>query len=176
MGFVLKLVVFGPFKRLGALIGDGKIVDLNLAYKAYLKNSDKFKSEARVNVELPVNLQSFIEEGDSALEASKKAIEHAEKMGGDLIIDPVGVKIWAPLPSLASRICCAGANFVDHAAGTEIAAREGRKQYTPEDVEQVYQEVREGKRPIWGFWKMARCVIGPDEEMIYPSRTTHLDY
>ena len=174
--FILKLVIFGPFKRLGALIGDGKIVDLNLAYNEYLKSAEQFKSEAHANVELPVKLQAFIEEGDSALQAAKKAIEYAKKRESDLIIDPEGIKIWAPLPSLASRICCAGANFVDHAAGTEIAAREGRKQYTAEDVERVYQELKEGKRPIWGFWKMARCVIGPDEDMIYPSRTTHLDY
>lgn len=57
----MKLVVFGPFKRLGALQEDGKIVDLNLAYTESLKNKGVARAEAQANLEVPVSLLSFIE-------------------------------------------------------------------------------------------------------------------
>lgn len=169
----MKLVVFGPFKRLGALTANGNIVDLNLAYTEYLKDSGASRPQARAAVALPVNLQDFITEGESALNAAKEAMSYAQK-NSTLTIDRTGVKIWAPLPSAGTRIVCAGANFADHGAGAK-AAREGRA-VTQADIDQVMQELKEGKYAQWGFWKMAQCVIGPDEPMIYPSRTRHLDY
>lgn len=170
----MKLVVFGPFKRLGGLLKDGKIVDLNLVYVEYLKDKGRTRPKARADVELPANLQEFIEEGDPALEAAKNALAYAQKKKGDLLINPEGVKIWAPLPSLHTKIACAGANFADHGAGA-IASQQGRK-VTQADIDQIMRETEEGKHVQWGFWKLTQCVIGPDEPMIYPSRTKHLDY
>ena len=81
------------------------------------------------------------------------------------------IKIYPPLPSLASRIAMAGANFYDHSAkaytmirGVEVTKEEIRKQ------------VKEGVSPPWGFWKHARNVIGPEEPIVYPKRTDRLDY
>lgn len=170
----MKLVVFGPFKRLGGLLKDGKIVDLNLVYVEYLKDMGQTRPKARADVELPANLQEFIEEGDSALEAAKNALAYAQKKKGDLLINPEGVKIWAPLSSPHVKIACAGANFADHGAGV-IASQQGRK-VTQADIDQIMKEAKEGKHGQWGFWKLPQCVIGPDEPMIYPSRTKHLDY
>ena len=170
----MKLVVFGPFKRLGGLLKDGSIVDLNLAYGSYLKDEGKPRPKAQVDSELPANLQDFIEAGAIALKAAAKTLAYAEKKRGDLTIKSDGVKIWAPLPNPGTMISNAGANFADHSAGSS-AAREGKKA-TPEDVKNVIQAVKDGKHPMWGFWKLPRFVIGPDEPMIYPSRTTHLDY
>jgi 2-keto-4-pentenoate hydratase/2-oxohepta-3-ene-1,7-dioic acid hydratase in catechol pathway len=169
----MKLVVFGPFKRLGGLLRDGKIVDLNLAYAEYLKDKGCAEPQAQADVELPSNLQSFIENG-SALKAAKDALAHAQKIQGALLINPEGIKIWAPLPSPCVKIACAGANFADHGAGT-IAAQQGRE-VTKADIDEIMKEMREGKHMQWGFWKLAQCVIGPDEPMVYPSRTKHLDY
>ncbi len=169
----MKLVVFGPFKRLGGLLTDGKIVDLNLAHVAYLKDKGRTRPEARADVELPAKLQEFLEEADSALAAAKNALAYAQKKQEDLVISPEGVKIWAPLPSLQSRIICAGGNYADHSAGAR-AAQEGRKA-TQADIDQIIKETV-GKPVETGFWKVAQSVIGPDEPLIYPSRTKHLDY
>ena len=74
----MKLVVFGPFKRLGGLLKDGEIVDLNLAYTEYLKDKGQTRPKAKADVELPAKLQEFLEEGDSALEAAKSALAYAQ--------------------------------------------------------------------------------------------------
>jgi 2-keto-4-pentenoate hydratase/2-oxohepta-3-ene-1,7-dioic acid hydratase in catechol pathway len=169
----MKLVVFGPFKRLGALTGDGGIVDLNLAYTDYLREKGFNRPEKHADVELPSVLGEFITEGSPAIEAAEKALAFARKKPS-LIMSQEGVKIWAPLPGLNNKIICAGSNFADHGAGM-IAALEGRAA-TQKDIDQIMREVQEGKHQQWGFWKLAQCVIGPDDAMIYPSRTKYLDY
>lgn len=169
----MKLVVFGPFKRLGGLLPDGGIVDLNVAYANYLSGR-RARAAAQADLELPAKLDDFLEAGDSALDAAKKALSYAGRKKGNLINRPDGVKIWAPLPNLGAKICCAGANFADHGAAA-IAAQQGRK-VIQADIDQIMKETEQGKHTQWGFWKMGRCVIGPDEDMLYPSRTKHLDY
>lgn len=168
----MKLVVYGPFKRLGGLLKDGGIVDLNVAYAEYLKGKGQARAQAHADAALPANLQAFLEEGDTALKAARNALTYAQKTK-ELVMRPEGIKIWAPLPSMGSKIMCAGGNFADHVAGTE-AAREGRKA-TQADIDKILEE-KGGKREMWGFWKIAQNVIGPGEDMIRPSRTDYLDY
>jgi acylpyruvate hydrolase len=38
----------------------------------------------------------------------------------------------------------------------------------------AYQEIR--KAGLWGFWKLAREIVGPDGELVYPERCNRLDY
>jgi acylpyruvate hydrolase len=38
----------------------------------------------------------------------------------------------------------------------------------------AYQEIR--KAGFWGFWKLAREIVGPDGELVYPERCNRLDY
>ncbi len=170
----MKLVVFGPFKRLGALQADGKIVDLNLAYTESLKAKGVARAEAQANLEVPVSLLAFIEQGDAGLKAASKVIAYAKRKKGALITNENDVKIWAPVPSMASRIICAGSNFADHGAGA-VAAQQGRK-VTQADIDQIMRETEEGKHVQWGFWKFPQNIIGPDEPMVYPARAKYLDY
>ena len=172
----MKLVLFGP-KRLGALQEDGTIVDLNLAYATLLSHKGADSPYTRADAEVPSDMLAFIEEGDSALEATEEAITMVR---GGVVEGPRGerlacryedVKMHAPLPSLASRIAMAGANFYDHAVGAYTMIR-GVK-ITKEEMK---RQVEEGKSPPWGFWKQARNVIGPDEPIVYPARTERLDY
>ncbi len=81
-----------------------------------------------------------------------------------LLYAPGEVRLRAPLPSLASRIAMAGANFYDHTAGVLSMMR--GVEATPEDVRRA---VERGEMPPWGFWKFAKNVIGPEEPIIYPS-------
>jgi 2-keto-4-pentenoate hydratase/2-oxohepta-3-ene-1,7-dioic acid hydratase in catechol pathway len=119
----------------------------------------------------------FIEGGDSALEAAEEAISMVREgvaegsRGERLVYRCEEVKIYAPIPSLASRIAMAGANFYDHAVGAYTMIR-GVK-VTREDIE---KQVKEEKYLPWGFWKHARNVVGPNEPIIYPARTERLDY
>ena len=172
---IMKLVVYGS-KRLGSLLDDGSVVDLNLAYAASLSSRGVSRPFAHANTILPPCLLDFIEEGELALGAAKEAVSYAEKgsagPGGEkLVFKPGEYKLCAPLPSLASRIVMAGANFYDHAA--DVSSMMTGRKVTIDDVK---RDVAEGKHRPWGFWKLARNVIAPEEPIIYPSRSSRLDY
>ena len=172
----MKLVVFGP-KRLGALLEDGSIVDLNLAYEALLAYRGIARPHVHAKARVPPELLAFIKEGDAGLKAAEEAVSFVQgetkeaPCCGKLIYGPGEVKIHAPLPSLASRIAMAGANFYDHAA--DVASMFQGKKVTKDDVRKQFEE---GKHLAWGFWKHPRNVIGPDEPVVYPARTERLDY
>ena len=83
----MKIVVFGPDRRVGALEG-GKVIDLN-----------------KVDSSIPANLQAMIAAGKPALDAAKAAIA---KASGDAVQDASKVKLHAPWPP--SRACCCSMN------------------------------------------------------------------
>ena len=164
----MKLVVFGP-KRLGALLEDGSIVDLNLAYEALLAEEGVTGAKTKASAKVPTCLLAFIEEGEKGLKAAAKAIEYVKNgatktaCGQKLLYKGDKVKIHAPLPSLASRLAMAGANFFDHSAGMTtmmsgdpITKEELKKQHAEEGV------------AVWGFWKHARNVVSPGGTVTYP--------
>jgi acylpyruvate hydrolase len=171
----MKLVVYGSHSRLGAWLEDGSVVDLNYAYAALLESKGEPGAYLRANADAPSCLQAFIELGDAGLKAAVKAIAYAKKAkvtaNGEKLIHKIDeVKLHAPLPSAASRIAMAGANFYDHSA--DVSRMHGN----PTSVEEIKKQVKEGKYNAWGFWKQARNVVDPDGCTPYPARTHRLDY
>lgn len=172
----MRLIVFGS-NRLGGLLDDGSIVDLNLAYEAKLAHDGDARPHARACLTLPSNMLSFIEEGNAAIKAAKEAISFVRsggvegRYGEKLVFGQGEVRIRPPLPSLASRIAMAGANFYDHSAG--VSSMMKGKKVTEDDVR---RDVAEGRATPWGFWKSPRSVVGPEEPVVYPARTQRLDY
>ena len=171
----MKIVVFGPDKRTGAL-HDGNVVDLSYASAKYLREragepSPLGMAEALV----PSDLARLIEGGPRALEHAQKALDYLlgqaqDKFGprGETLVYPAAdVRLHAPRPNNA-RIACAGGNFADHAAAMAMKMR--RRPYEGD----AYQEIR--KAGFWGFWKLAREIVGPDGELVYPERCNRLDY
>jgi acylpyruvate hydrolase len=172
----MKIVVFGPDRRVGAIDGS-QIVDLNGAYaKLVRETQDEPLPYQLASAMAPADLGEFIEAGPRALENAQKAIEYVTKRAGDklglrgetLVHDANGVRLHAPLPSTSSRIAMAGGNFGDHALGF------ARRQRPDATVEEVVADAR--KAGIWGFWKLATNVVGPDAEIMYPERTKLFDY
>jgi hypothetical protein len=105
----MKVVVFGPSARVGALVDSlNQVVDLNHA--ATLRGPDR---------PVPSQLQDLIEGGDRALDAAEAAVEYAlghlgpdVKAGQEPVVQAAtAVKIHRPQPSRASRIACAGGNY-----------------------------------------------------------------
>jgi acylpyruvate hydrolase len=171
----MKLVVYGPNKRLGAWLEDGSVIDLNYAYAALLESKGELRTYAKADAEVPSCLLSFIEEGEAGLKAATKAVSYAKKIkvaakGNRLVYKDRDIKIHAPLPSPATRIAMAGANFYDHSA--DVNKMFGR----PSSIEEIKKQVKEGTYNAWGFWKQARNVVDPDGYTPYPSRTQRLDY
>jgi len=162
----MKVVVFGPHQRVGALVGD-QVVDLNAA------------AALRQQAELvPSQLQQLIEGGDRALDAAEAAVEYALRQAGPQatvnaapVLQPASaVKLHRPQPSPATRIACAGGNYAQHTAGMGTGLAAGQRR-TPEEA---FQFIRQAG--YWGFWKTPHVVAGPEDEVIYPARTERLDY
>jgi 2-keto-4-pentenoate hydratase/2-oxohepta-3-ene-1,7-dioic acid hydratase in catechol pathway len=143
----MKIVVFGPERRVGALLDD-RVVDLNLA-------------DARV----PATLDALIAGGSRVLglagEVAGRAPENA-------VVARDSVKLHAPTVYRA-RIACAGGNFALHAAGAQ-EARTGQ----PVSVDEMFQQTRKGG--AWGFWKVVDPPVGDGDDVVYPARATHFDY
>ena len=126
----MKIVVFGPHKRTGAL-HDGNIVDLSFAYAKYLaeRTNDPCPLEM-AEVVVPSDLARFIEGGPRALEAAQQALDYlfgqAQNQFGPrgeaLVNRATEARLHAPRPNNA-RIACAGGNFADHAAAMAVKMR-----------------------------------------------------
>jgi 2-keto-4-pentenoate hydratase/2-oxohepta-3-ene-1,7-dioic acid hydratase in catechol pathway len=173
----MKLVVYGPERRLGALEGE-QVIDLNLAYAKYLgERRDEPLPYLMAGAIVPADLDSFILSGQRAIDASKQAVEYllknaGERTGlhGERLIEPqTEVKIHAPYAKRA-RIMMAGGNFIIHSQGMGYRGSDGGRV----SLEEVYAESR--KRGIWGFYCFPENAAGPDEDVVYPARTDRLDY
>ncbi|MFI5267688.1 MAG: fumarylacetoacetate hydrolase family protein, partial [Chloroflexota bacterium] len=173
----MKIVVYGVERRVGAVMGE-QVVDVNRACAKYLhERLGEPRAWAMANALTPADLGAFIDSGPRALENSQKAIEYVLKeadnklglAGGRLLHALSEVKLHAPKPSLASRIACAGGNYAQHSAGMQTA--QGGETMT---AQQMYEKARAAG--MWGFWKVGRDAVGPDEDVIYPSRTKRMDY
>jgi 2-keto-4-pentenoate hydratase/2-oxohepta-3-ene-1,7-dioic acid hydratase in catechol pathway len=92
----MKIVLFGPDARLGALAGEA-IVDLNAT-----------------DPSIPPALADFIAGGPAALAAAERAIER-----GTVKLPASEVKLHAPWPH--KRIACAGGNFAAHSYGMALS-------------------------------------------------------
>ena len=149
----MKIVVFGPDRRVGALVGE-KVIDLN-----------------RASAQIPARLLNFIEAGKPALDEAARAIEKFAKAapGGDSVVQALaGTRLHAPWPE--RRIACVGGNYAKHLQGM-WANRLGKTDIT---VEEVAREAK--KAGQWGFWKVPAEVAGPDDTIPFPKRVTYFDY
>lgn len=170
----MKVVVYGPEKRLGVL-HNGSVVDACFAFAKYLRetNGERYPLEHAQAI-APADLARFIEGGKRALDNTQKALDYlfgkaADQNGirGERIVFQANeVKLHAPRPANA-RIACAGGNFADHAEA--MAAR----MHKPFDGK-ARDVIR--KSGIWGFWKMHREPTATDENVIYPAKAQRLDY
>jgi 2-keto-4-pentenoate hydratase/2-oxohepta-3-ene-1,7-dioic acid hydratase in catechol pathway len=162
---LVKIVVFGPDKRVGVWAGD-KIVDLARASAAF---------SGSAGAPLPANLLEFIEGGAPALADAARVVEAAlasapATHAANGVHRRADVRLHAPhVPG--ARILCAGGNFADHAAA--MASR-NKTTSEPPDLKSVTERLRAGG--IWGFWKVGRDAAEPDGDILYPARTKRLDY
>ncbi|HEU4340758.1 MAG TPA: fumarylacetoacetate hydrolase family protein, partial [Candidatus Binatia bacterium] len=166
----MKIVVFGPDRRIGALDGE-RVIDLNRAFASYLREQrGESNAQARADERIPVRLEEFIGLGAEALEDADRAIQHVVESGAGLaaiVHNANSVKLHAPWPG--RRIACVGGNYAAHLAGM-WAGRPG----VTGDLAQIGQVAKEEGQ--WGFWKTPDEVAGPDDEIPYPKRTARFDY
>jgi len=103
----MKIVVFGPHKRTGAL-HDGSVVDLSYAYAKYLaERTNEPNPPEMAEVVVPSDLARFIEGGPRALEAAQQALDYlfgqAQNQFGPrgeaLVHRTTDVRLHAPRPN-----------------------------------------------------------------------------
>jgi acylpyruvate hydrolase len=172
----MKVVVYGPDERVGALIDDN-IIDLNLAYAKYAREAqDEPLPNAMASAMAPANLADFIAGGPRAIESAEIALDHLKRTGDyeglrgeKLRLEAKDVRLHPPLVSRGTRIMNAGGNFADHSQGSRL-----RRQHREVTLEEVRNEAIE--RGMWGFNKLAVAAIGQDEPLQYPAHGTRLDY
>jgi 2-keto-4-pentenoate hydratase/2-oxohepta-3-ene-1,7-dioic acid hydratase in catechol pathway len=170
----LKIVIFGPERRLGALAGDC-VIDLNRGFARYVQERGDRNPNEQPAERLPSDLKSFIEGGAIALENAQRVIDHFAGLdgaeGGELstvVYRRSRVKLHAPWPE--RRIACVGGNYAAHLLGM-WANRLGKTDIT---VEEVAREAK--KAGQWGFWKVLAEVAGPEDGIPFPKRVTYFDY
>ena len=170
----MKIVVFGPERRVGALVGE-KVIDLNRGMARQLQERGEAKAEEQAATRLPARLLTFIESGASGLESARRVIEQfatvapGDDRGGPKVVhDANDVKLHAPWPE--RRIACVGGNYAAHLAGM-WANRLGK---TDVSIEQITDEAKKGGQ--WGFWKVPAEVAGPNDTIPFPKRVTYFDY
>jgi 2-keto-4-pentenoate hydratase/2-oxohepta-3-ene-1,7-dioic acid hydratase in catechol pathway len=177
----MKIVVFGPDRRVGAIHDSGLIVDLSFAHAKLLRERDGERLTELAAALVPPDLSQFIERGEAALDAASRSIEylfqHAhDKLGarGEAIVHPIEtVRLHAPRPQ-GARIACAGGNYADHHLAMAKNRPGGRKEAGELTLHGVADSIR--KAGFWGFWKVDRTCLGPDDELNYPARAKYFDY
>jgi 2-keto-4-pentenoate hydratase/2-oxohepta-3-ene-1,7-dioic acid hydratase in catechol pathway len=163
-----------------------KLVDLNLAYAGLVRRRGESLAYELAASRVPADLLQFIRGGKTALEAAGEALGQVREVlknaadegidalrgprGEAMIFDLGAARLRAPLPSLGSKLICMGRNFASHSA----AARAARAS-SGEPQQKVPESSLQPKRPA-GFIKFADTVMGPDEDVTYPSRTRKFDY
>ncbi len=178
----MKIVVFGPDRRVGAIHDGRSVVDLSLAHAKLLRERDGERHAVELAAALvPADLSRFIERGDAALDAATGSIDYLfqrahDRLGprGETIVHPIeSVRLHAPRPQ-GARIACAGGNYADH----HLAMARNRPGGSKEAAELTLQGVAESirKSGFWGFWKIDRSCLGPDDEVSYPARAKYFDY
>lgn len=173
----MKIVVYGVERRVGVVAGD-EVVDANRACAKYLhERQGEPRAWAMANALTPADLAAFIDSGPRAIENAQKAVDYLLKEAGDrhgiaggtLVHKLADVKLHAPKPGAATRIACAGGNYAQHSAGMQSA--QGGEPITPEAMREKARTAG-----MWGFWKIGREAVGPDEPVTYPARTQRMDY
>ncbi|MHB8540665.1 MAG: fumarylacetoacetate hydrolase family protein [Candidatus Acidiferrales bacterium] len=153
-------------QRIGAVISDHRIVDLNLAYDHFLRDVENEAEPYRVaDARVPSDMRRFFEGGDRSLEAAKKALSHIQKLGsatkgpsGETIVFAAdSVKLRAPIQP--KKFFHTAGNFREH-------HEEAQKAGFSHPV-----------MPWIVFFQNVDAIIGTDEPVVYPEHLTEeLDY
>lgn len=169
----MKLVTYkvstplGPFERIGALLQENKIIDLNLGYASYLREAgEETRLYEAAALRIPPDMIEYFKGGELSRKAAKQTIDYVSDTmqkggpstgpGGEKIVYQVDeVKLMAPVPR-------------PHII---------RDYFTYEDHGKDKLPI---KPAIWYTYPSAfkgnpASVIGPDEPIARPDYCTQLD-
>lgn len=171
----MKLVTYelftplGPIRRVGALLGEGAVADLQTACATWLSRKHS-TAEARTSAQslVPVEMIRFLRRGEAAMDAAREAVvfvtRSGEKSGLDghtLLFDQDEVTIQAPLPrpaSIRDFIC-----FEQHIKNASERMKLG-------PVPPAWYEI-----PVY-YKGNTHSVVGPEHDVVWPGFAQQLDF
>ncbi len=154
----MKLITFNRegISRTGAIV-DGKVVDLNLAYRALLESEGKIRATQIAEAFVPADMNGFLQGGQDSLNLATKAIDYAlhkrKDDGYKLLFNVKDVKLEAPVPA-PGKMICVGHNYREHIL-------EMKRELPPFPVV---------------FAKFANTVVGPQDDIPFYPVSEKLDY
>ena len=163
--------------RLVALMDVKCVTDRNYAYAGYKHSKGAANPQRKADANVPSSLLAFIKEGDKGLNEAQKAVDYVKAgaccgaKGEKLVYKKGEYKLRAPLPSPATKIAMAGANFYDHSIDAYKMLRGDTT-----TLEELKAQVERNEYRTWGFWKQSSLVRDQDGETPYPDKTKRLDY
>ncbi|RLL46893.1 FAA hydrolase family protein [Oceanobacillus piezotolerans] len=155
----MKLITFtvNGYSRIGAVVEENKVIDLNYAYQALLKSEGKYRYKEIAEAFVPAKMEAFLQGGKESMELAKRAIDFALSNGTDFIHQLVyskgEVKIEAPLSS-PGKMICVGHNYREH----------------------ILEMGRELPSNPVVFAKFANTIVGPEDDIPFYPISEQLDY
>ena len=158
----LVTYTFRGTTRLGALVGDAEVVDLNRACALHRAERGERRARALADFLVPPDMLAFLQAGDPAMDAARAALAHMRDLRTPLAglasglvfgTDEPGLSLEAPVPR-PGKVLAVGVNYKDHAEEAKIPLPE---------------------RPII-FTKLPSCVIGTGVPIHRPRVSTKLDF
>jgi acylpyruvate hydrolase len=143
--------------RAGAQL-EGKVVDLNRAYRAVLSRKGDEAELAVADARVPSEIISLLKGGDAALEAARQAVAFAQELGAEagkqgIIHTADEVTLLAPVLR-PGKVICVGLNYRAHAKEAGMAVPD---------------------YPVL-FHKVATSVIGPSQAVLIPRISQKMDF
>jgi len=152
--------------RIGAVTPDQQIIDLNLACALHLRDAENEPAFYRLaDALVPAEMRALFEGGDRSLDAARRALAHAQRLGPHTK-GPSGEEIFYALKSAKLHAPIQPKKFFHTAGNFREHHEEAQKAGFSHPV-----------LPWIVFFQNVDAIIGPDEPVIYPSHLTQeLDY
>src|SRR5206468_13086390 len=124
----LVTYTFRGTTRLGALVGDAEVVDLNRACALHRAERGERRARALADFLVPPDMLAFLQAGDPAMDAARAALAHMRDLRTPLAglasglvfrTDEPGLSLEAPVPR-PGKVLAVGVNYKDHAEEAKI--------------------------------------------------------
>lgn len=155
----MKLITFttNGHARLGSLVNEEKVIDLNYAYQAQLQSEGKYRYKEIAEAFVPAKMEAFLQGGKESIELAKEAVNYAlenvENFKHKLIYNKAEVKVDAPITE-PGKMICVGHNYREHILemGRDLPSN-----------------------PVL-FSKFANTIVGPEDDIPFYPISEQLDY
>lgn len=156
----MKLITFtnhAGYKRIGAVVDEERVVDVNYAFQAKLQNEGKYRYKEIAEAYIPAEMEAFLEGGNESIELANKAVDYAlaydRTFPHQLIYQKTDIKVEAPVTN-PKKIICVGHNYREH----------------------ILEMGRELPSNPVVFAKYANSIIGPEDDIPFYPISEQLDY